>query len=87
MQTVEVELDPGETFIAEAGAMNWMEDGIDFEAKMGDGSQPQRGFMSQLLDVGKRAITGESILPLLLISNHSQKSFSLFDISFSLDSL
>ena len=61
MQTVEVELDPGETVIAEAGAMNWMEDGIDFEAKMGDGSQPQRGFMSQLLDVVKRAITGESL--------------------------
>ena len=37
MQTVEVELDPGETVVAEAGAMNWMEDGISFEAKMGDG--------------------------------------------------
>jgi uncharacterized protein (AIM24 family) len=35
MQTVEVELDPGETVIAEAGAMNWMEDGISFEAKTG----------------------------------------------------
>jgi len=61
MQTVEVELDPGETVIAEAGAMNWMEVGIAFEAKMGDGSKPDRGFMSQLLDVGKRAITGESL--------------------------
>ena len=55
MQTVEVELDPGEVVIAEAGAMNWMEDGIDFEAKMGDGSQPDKGFMGKLLDVGKRA--------------------------------
>ncbi len=61
MQTVEVELDPGETLIAEAGAMNWMEDGISFEAKMGDGSQPDKGFMGKLLDVGKRAITGESL--------------------------
>lgn len=61
MQTVEVELDPGEVVIAEAGAMNWMEDGIDFEAKMGDGSQPDKGFMGKLLDVGKRAITGESL--------------------------
>ena len=61
MQTVEVELDPGETVIAEAGAMNWMEEGIAFEAKMGDGSKPDRGFMSQLLDAGKRAITGESL--------------------------
>ncbi len=61
MQTVEVELDPGETVIAEAGAMNWMEDGISFEAKMGDGSQPDKGFMGKLFDAGKRAITGESL--------------------------
>ncbi|SDO64505.1 TIGR00266 family protein [Desulforhopalus singaporensis] len=61
MQTVEVELDPGETVIAEAGAMNWMDDGIVFEAKMGDGSRPDKGFMSKLLDVGKRAISGESL--------------------------
>jgi uncharacterized protein (TIGR00266 family) len=61
MQTVEVELDPGETVIAEAGAMNWMEDGISFEAKMGDGSEPERGFMGKLFDAGKRAITGESL--------------------------
>ena len=61
MQTVEVELDPGETVIAEAGAMNWMEYGISFEAKMGDGSQPDKGFMGKLFDAGKRAITGESL--------------------------
>lgn len=61
MQTVEVELDPGETVIAEAGAMNWIEDGIAFEAKMGDGSQPDKGFMGKLFDAGKRAITGESL--------------------------
>ena len=61
LQTVEVELDPGETVIAEAGAMNWMEEGIAFEAKMGDGSEPDRGFMGKLFDAGKRAITGEGI--------------------------
>ena len=61
MQTVEVELDMGETVIAEAGAMNWMEDGISFEAKMGDGSQPDIGFMGKLFDAGKRAMTGESL--------------------------
>lgn len=61
MQTVEIELDPGEVVIAEAGAMNWMEDGIGFEAKMGDGSQPDKGFMGKLFDAGKRAITGESL--------------------------
>jgi len=61
LQVVEVELDPGEKVIAEAGAMNWMEDGITFEAKMGDGSQPDKGVFGKLLDAGKRALTGESI--------------------------
>ncbi len=61
MQIVEVELDPGETVVAEAGAMNYMEDGIEFEARMGDGSQPNQGFFSKLVDSGKRALTGESI--------------------------
>lgn len=61
MQVVEIELDPGETVIAEAGAMNWMDDRIEFEAKMGDGSRPDDGFMGKLLTVGKRALTGESL--------------------------
>lgn len=61
MQIVEVELDPSETVIAEAGAMNYMEDGIVFEAKMGDGSRPGGGVMDALLNVGKRVLTGESI--------------------------
>jgi len=61
MQIVEVELVPGETVIAEAGAMNYMEDHITFEAKMGDGSKPHQGLFGKLLDVGKRALTGESI--------------------------
>lgn len=61
MQMVEVELDPGETVIAEAGAMNYMEDGIVFETKMGDGSQPDQGFLSKLFTAGKRMLTGESL--------------------------
>jgi len=61
MQIVEVELDPGETVIAEAGAMNYMEEGIEFEAKMGDGSEPSQGLMGKLLGAGKRVLTGESI--------------------------
>ncbi len=61
LQIVEIELDPGETVIAEAGAMNYMEDGITFEARMGDGSKPQSGIMSGLLSVGKRVLTGESL--------------------------
>ena len=61
MQMVEVELDPQETVIAEAGAMNYMEDGIEFETKMGDGSQADQGFMGKLFSAGKRMITGESL--------------------------
>lgn len=61
LQMVEVELDAGETIIAEAGAMNYIEEGIEFEAKMGDGSKPDQGIMGKLLQVGKRALTGESI--------------------------
>ena len=61
MQVVEVELDRGETIIAEAGAMNWMEDDIVYEAKMGDGSQRDEGLMGKLLSAGKRALSGESL--------------------------
>ena len=61
MQIVEVELDPGETVVAEAGAMNYMEEGIVFEAKMGDGSRPSSGFMDKLMGAGKRMLTGESL--------------------------
>lgn len=61
MQVVEIELDPSETVIAEAGAMNWMDSAINFEAKMGDGSKPDRGLLGKLVDAGKRTLTGESI--------------------------
>ena len=61
LQMVEVELDRMETVIAEAGSMNYMESGIEFETKMGDGSNPQSGIMDKLLGAGKRVLTGESI--------------------------
>ncbi|MFK7836437.1 MAG: TIGR00266 family protein [Sulfitobacter sp.] len=61
MQIVEVELDPAEIVIAEAGAMNYMDDGIGFETRLGDGSRPSGGIMDSLLNVGKRVLTGESI--------------------------
>jgi len=61
MQTVEVELDPGETVVAEAGAMNYMEEGIVWEARMGDGSKADEGILGKLLNAGKRVITGESV--------------------------
>jgi uncharacterized protein (TIGR00266 family) len=61
LQFVEIELDPGETVIAEAGMMMYMEDDIGFETKMGDGSKPKEGFLDKVVSVGKRAITGESL--------------------------
>lgn len=61
MQMVAVELDPQETVIAEAGAMNFMEEDITFEAKMGDGSGDSGGIMGKLMGAGKRVLTGESI--------------------------
>jgi len=61
LQVVEVELDPNETVVAEAGAMNWMDDGITFEAHLGDGSKPDQGMMGKLFGAAKRAMTGESL--------------------------
>jgi uncharacterized protein (TIGR00266 family) len=61
MQIVEVELDPSETVVAEAGAMNYMDDGITFEAKMGDGSSAGEGMLGKLMNAGKRMLTGESV--------------------------
>lgn len=61
IQLVEVELDPAETVIAEAGAMTYMEEGIDFQTKMGDGSDPDQGVLGKLFSAGKRALTGESV--------------------------
>lgn len=61
MQIVEIELDPREVVIAEAGAMNYMDEGVTFEARMGDGSEPEQGIFGKLLGAGKRVLTGESI--------------------------
>jgi uncharacterized protein (TIGR00266 family) len=61
VQFVEIELDPGETAIAEAGAMLWMEAGIVFETKMGDGTEPDKGFLGKLAGGAKRMIAGESL--------------------------
>jgi uncharacterized protein (TIGR00266 family) len=61
IQIVEVELDPMETVIAEAGAMLFMEEGILFETKMGDGSNPNQGLFDKLLSAGSRILTGESL--------------------------
>lgn len=61
MQFVEVELDPQEAVVAEAGGMMYMDDGIAMETIFGDGSQANSGFMGALLGAGKRLLTGESL--------------------------
>lgn len=61
IQLVEVELDPYESVIAEAGAMLYMEEGISFETKLGDGSAPNQGLLNKLFSAGSRLITGESL--------------------------
>jgi uncharacterized protein (TIGR00266 family) len=61
IQYVEVELDPDETVIAEAGAMFYMEKDIDFQTKMGDGSDPNQGVFKKLMQAGGRMVTGESL--------------------------
>ncbi len=73
LQIVEIELDPTETIIAEAGSMNYMEEDISFEAKMGDGSNPGAGIMDSLLNVGKRVLTGESLFITHFTNKGSQK--------------
>jgi uncharacterized protein (TIGR00266 family) len=61
MQFVEVELDPQEAAIAEAGGMMYMEDGIAMETIFGDGSQQSSGLWGALASAGKRLLTGESL--------------------------
>lgn len=61
MQYVEVELDPGEAAVGEAGAMMYMQDGIQMDTIFGDGSQQSGGFFGKLMGAGKRLLTGESL--------------------------
>ncbi len=61
LQFVEIELDPNEAVVAEAGAMMFMEDGIAVETVFGDGSNQNQGFLGALVGAGKRLLTGESL--------------------------
>src|SRR6266487_222994 len=73
MQFVEVELDPGEATVAEAGGMMYMDDGIDMETVFGDGSQQQTGFIGALMGAGKRLLVGESLFMTVFLNKSSQK--------------
>jgi uncharacterized protein (TIGR00266 family) len=61
MQFVEVELDPGEAAIGEAGSLMFMDAGVAMDTVFGDGSAQQGGFFGKLLGAGKRLVTGESL--------------------------
>ncbi|WP_416144743.1 TIGR00266 family protein [Planococcus koreensis] len=75
MQFVEVELDPAETVIAEAGALMMMEDGITMETIFGDGSKSSggSGLMGKLMGAGKRVLTGESLFMTAFTNNGTGK--------------
>lgn len=73
MQFVEVELDPNEAAIAEAGGMMHMEDGIAMETIFGDGSQQQSGLLGMLTGAGKRLLTGESLFMTVFANRSAQK--------------
>ena len=73
MQFVEIELDPNEATVAEAGGMMYMDDGIEMETIFGDGSQQQGGFLGSLMGAGKRLLTGESLFMTVFLNRGSQK--------------
>jgi TIGR00266 family protein len=74
MQFIEVELDPGESAVAEAGAMMYMTDGIAMETIFGDGSsKSQGGIMGALLGAGRRILTGESLFMTVFTNNGAGK--------------
>src|SRR5919109_4175684 len=73
MQFVEVELDPGEATVAEAGGMMYMEDGIEMETIFGDGSQQKSGFIGALMGAGKRLLVGESLFMTVFLNKSPQK--------------
>jgi uncharacterized protein (TIGR00266 family) len=79
IQFVEIELDPKETVIAEAGTMVYMEQGISFEVKMGDGSTPNQGLMGKLLSAGSRLLTGES----LFITHFTNQGYNKSHVAFA----
>ena len=76
MQYVEIELDPQETAIAEAGSLMMMDDGIQMETVFGDGSMPNQSLMGKLFSAGKRMLTGES----LFMTTYTTVSYTHLDV-------
>ena len=80
MQFVEIELDPMEAAVAEAGGMMYMEDGVEMETIFGDGSQQQSGFLGALMGAGKRLLTGESLFMTVFLNRSRQKRKVAFGV-------
>jgi uncharacterized protein (TIGR00266 family) len=78
MQFVEVELDPGESVVAEAGSMMYMGDGIEMETIFGDGSAQQSTMIDKLVGAGKRLLTGESLFMTVFCNRGSTTSRAAF---------
>ncbi|MFK7001268.1 TIGR00266 family protein [Flavobacterium oreochromis] len=80
MQYVEIELDPQEVVIAEAGGFMMMENGIKMETIFGDGSNNQgTGVLGKILSAGKRVLTGES----MFMTAYQNQDFSKRKVSFA----
>ena len=73
MQYVEIELDPQEAVIAEAGGFMMMDEGIEMNTIFGDGSQQDSGVLGKLFSAGKRLITGESLFMTVFLNNLTGK--------------
>lgn len=73
MQYVEIELDPQEMVVAEAGSFMMMDNGIKMETIFGDGSGEQTGFLGKLLTAGKRVLTGESLFMTAYMNQDNSK--------------
>ena len=75
LQFVEIELDPNEATVAEAGGMMYMEDGIEMETIFGDGSAQSAGsgFLGALMGAGKRLLTGESLFMTVFLNRSDRK--------------
>jgi uncharacterized protein (TIGR00266 family) len=74
LQFVEIELDPGESAVAEAGAMVWKDAAIGMTTVFGDGGGQSGGFMGALMGAGKRLLTGESLFTTVYTHNGGGKA-------------
>jgi len=79
MQFVEIELDPQESAIAEAGSFMYMQDGIKMETIFGDGSQASSSIFGKLMTAGKRVLTGES----LFLTAYTNQAYSKLRVAFA----